>query len=124
MSYTFSPTMAVGGFNTTGIMFGMARTVGIVICAGLLAAVYQTVNDETRLAIGGIRRKREVRSERNTAMLEALLGSNLDARLQYDLLGARNVYKRALRLLCDPEVLASEKTMIRQAIFLAHNTGD
>lgn len=126
MSYSFGPTAAVGGagFSTTGVVFGMARTVGVVVCAGLLAAVYQTVNDEARLALGGLRQRRQIRSERNQAMIEALVGSNLDARYQYDILNARNAYRQALRLLCDPDVMQSEKTIIRQAIFLAHNTDD
>jgi hypothetical protein len=68
----------------------MSRTVGIVLGAGALAAVYQLTHEETRAALNEWRRRSQYRTARHEALLILLISSTLSLPLQERLLGSRD----------------------------------
>lgn len=124
MSY-FNPgsasAAATGSILRSASLGGMAGAVVMVLAAGLLAATYQIIQDETRIGLAALRARARYRVSRNEAILNDILGSGLDMRLQYELLGARNVYRRTQKILAKRDLLTDEKLILRESLRNAHN---
>ena len=81
---SFASTLATPGAALTraipGVLRGstlavMSRTVGIVVGAGMLAAVYQVTQEETKVTLSSWRERRRYRVARHEALLIVLLVS-------------------------------------------------
>jgi hypothetical protein len=94
----------------------MARTVGIVVSAGVLGAIYHVVNDESRSLIQHARVRRQYRRQRHELILVATLGSNLDVQVQDKLLRSRDTFKTITALLIDPDTTPDTRLKLRAAL--------
>lgn len=111
------PALRIGSALLRGPALAMmARSVGIILCAGLLAATYQLAGDETRAILNNLRLRSQYRRARHENILIALLGSTLAADLQDQLLRSRDSFQACMTLLADPQLAPESRTLIRQAI--------
>jgi hypothetical protein len=79
----------------------MARAVGVVLGAGMLAASYQIACEEGRVIIQNLRVGAAQRRARNTAITLALMNSGLPLELQARLRRKRDVVRAGLAMLAD-----------------------
>jgi len=94
----------------------MGRSVAIIVCAGLLAAIYHMALEETRSFAHNIRLRAQYRRSRHDALLVALLGSPIEAHLQHELLESSDAFKTSMNMLADPLVATGNKAYLREAI--------
>jgi hypothetical protein len=122
---SFASTLATPGAALTraipGVLRGstlavMSRTVGIVVGAGMLAAVYQVTQEETKVTLSSWRERRRYRVARHEALLIVLLGSLLSYPLQERLLASNDAFKTALEVLADPATEQRDRECIRAAL--------
>jgi len=73
----------------------MARAVGVVLGAGILAASYQLAYEEGRTIVHNVRVASAQRRARNEAILLALMGTELPFEMQDRLRRSRNVVNTA-----------------------------
>jgi hypothetical protein len=121
-SQTVGPAAKLGGTLLRATSLGaMARAVGIIVGAGLLAAIYHTANEETRAVLHSIRLRRRYSQARHEAILIAMLGSSLDLTLRDNLLRSRNAFNEALALLVNPELSDEDRELVRSALYRSCN---
>jgi hypothetical protein len=122
---SFASTLATPGAALTraipGVLRGstlavMSRTVGIVVGAGMLAAVYQVTQEETKVTLSSWRERRRYRVARHEALLIVLLGSPLSYAHQERLLASNDAFKTALEVLADPATEPRDRECIRAAL--------
>lgn len=94
----------------------MGRTVAVVVCAGLLAAIYQVAQDELRAAVQGLHKRHRFDRARDEFVILHVLGSNLEADLQDSLLRARNPIKRIVAMLSEPDTSEEVRRELRQIV--------
>ena len=94
----------------------MAQSVGIIIAAAILAAVYHLVQEETRTAIHNLRARSRYRRARHEGLLLGTLGSQLPVVIQDRLLYSRDAFRVALVLLADPTVNDLDKAILRDVL--------
>jgi hypothetical protein len=94
----------------------MGRTVGVVLSAGALAAVYQVTHDEMRLTLNRWRARSQFRQQRHEALLTTLLGSSLSVPAQNRLITSGDAFKAALRLLIDTTTSVADRSVLIAAI--------
>lgn len=104
---------------TLGIM---AQYAGMVVMAGILAAVYQLVHEETRGSLQLMRQRWRYRSVRHEGLLMELLGSPLPFGLQDHLLASRDAFRTCLEMLADPAIDIEDKDLIRQILRQVHGS--
>ena len=97
--------------GTTSIP-AMARAVGVVLTASVLAAGYQIAVDEGRLFINGLRSSSALRRARNDAALLLLMNSELPIELKDKLRRARNVFRTGMAMLTDPAIAQEDRQII------------
>jgi len=100
------------GLLRGGSLQSMARAVGIVLGAGILAASYQLAYDEGRTLIQGMRMQTAHRRARNEAVLLALLETKLPIELQDQLRRSRDVVSRCMQLLTNAQLPENHHTII------------
>jgi hypothetical protein len=83
----------------------MARAIGIVLGAGMLAASHQIAYEEGRLAIANLRNASGHRRARNTALTLALMNSGFPLELQDRLRRSRDAIGFGLAMLTDERAL-------------------
>jgi len=99
-----------------GSMAALARQVGVVLGAGLLAAVYQLTLEEGRGLVQAIHARGRARRERHERLLVATLGTSLDPTLQNRLLRSRDAFVAARAILADPDVAQADRDRLRAAL--------
>jgi hypothetical protein len=95
----------------------MARAVGVVLAAGLLAASYQIAYDEGQAFVHSLRVTARHRRARNDAMMLALIGTALPLDLLDHLHRARDVFQVCMTLLTDPSIPDDHRAIIRGTLF-------
>jgi hypothetical protein len=90
----------------------MAKALGVVVTASVLAASYQIAIDEGRQLINGLRSASAQRQARNDAITLLLFGSPLPIELKDKLRRSRNVFQAGLRMLTDPAVAQEDRDTI------------
>ena len=100
----------------------MAQSVGIIIAAAILAAVYHLVQEETRTAIHNLRARSRYRRARHEGLLLGTLGSQLPVVIQDRLLYSRDAFRVALVLLADPTVNDLDKAILRDVLQRIHGS--
>ena len=100
----------------------MAQSVGIIIAAAILAAVYHLVQEETRTAIHNLRARSRYRRARHEGLLLGTLGSQLPVVIQDRLLYSRDAFRVALVLLADPTVNDLDKAILRDVLQQIHGS--
>jgi hypothetical protein len=118
MNFTpFAAPLARAGTVLRGASLGaMSRSVGIVVSAGVLAAIYQLTHEETRAWLRTWRSRAHYRRARHEALLIQVLGSELPIPLQERFLASRDAFWTALELLADATVSAHDRKAIRCAL--------
>ena len=130
MSFSTATTVPYGariGGQTVlrGATLGaMAQSVGIIIAAAVLAAVYHLVQEETRTAIHNLRARSRYCRARHESLLLGTLGSTLPVLIQDRLLYSRDAFRVALQLLADATVSDVDKDLIRQVLQEIHGSRD
>jgi hypothetical protein len=119
-SFAAAPRFLSGAI-LKGTLAATGRTVGIVVCAGMLAAIYQAASDETRSLLNSLRARNRFRQARHEAVLLRTLGTTLSPPIQEALLRSRNAFKQSLALLADPDVPTEQKATLRQALETAYS---
>lgn len=94
----------------------MGRAVGVVVSAGVLAATYQLMLDESRNLLRGYSIRRNFRQRRKEALLVTTLGSGLDVAVQDRLLLAKDPFHEGLLILADPDVATRDRETVRNAM--------
>ena len=102
----------------------MAKGFGVLLAAALLAAAYQLVQEETRIAIHNMRARSRYRRARHESLLMAALGSHLPPLIQDRLLYSRDAFRVALEMLADPTVIGADKELIRHFLMEIHGSRD
>jgi hypothetical protein len=115
-----SPTN-LGILSTRGLLRGgslqsMARAVGVVLGAGLLAASYQIAYKEGQAIVHSLRVGARHRRARNDAVMLALIGTALPLDRLGDLRRARDVFRVCMTLLTDPSIPDEHRAIIRAAL--------
>lgn len=111
------PVIAAGRPLLQGAsLTAMGRTLGILVGAGVLGAVYQLTSDETKASINSMRIYGQFKRQRHEAILVATLGSALSPDLQNQLLRSRNAFKTAMKLLADPLLSVENRETLRSVI--------
>lgn len=111
----FPPRVGGGTLRATSIA-SMGQKVGVVVGAGVLAAIYQIVGEEGRTILADIRRRSALKRARRDAVLIGLLGSTLSPDLQLILMKARNPYDTALKMLAHPLVNYQDRELLRETL--------
>jgi hypothetical protein len=110
----------IGGTILRGTsLVTMAQTVGILVAAGLLAAIYNSANEETRAILQNIRSRRRFSQARHEAILMTVLGSELALDLQDCLLNSHDAFRAAMILLASPLLSPEERDLVRRALHMA-----
>ena len=107
---------SANGLLRGGSLQSMARAVGVVLGAGLLAASYQLALDEGRTLIQGMRMRSAHRHTRNEAVLLALLETKLPVELQDHLRRSRDVVARCMQLLTNGQLPEDHHAIIHGAL--------
>ena len=110
------------GLLRDGSLQSMARALGVVLGAGLLAASYQIAYDEGQAIVHGLRVDARQRRARNDAMMLALIGTALPLDLLDHLCRVRDVFRVCMTLLTDPSIPDDHRAIIRATLFRV--TGD
>lgn len=97
-------------------MASMGRTVGVLVGAGVLGAIYQIITEEARSQLQGIRQRAHLKRVRRDAVLIKLLGTELSPELQLALAVSRKPYETAIRLLALPQISTRDKELIRDTL--------
>ena len=120
MSLTSSlPTLAnVGIRSASDLLRGrtfpsMARAVGVVLGAGLLAASYQLAYEEGRTIIHNVSVASVQRRARNEAILLALMGTPLPFEMQDRLRRSRNVVSTAFEWMTRADFPAEHRALLQ-----------
>lgn len=118
LTTTIAPTVVKTGANVLKAtsLAAMGRTVGIIVCAGLLAAVYQTAQEEMRSAVQGLHKRRRYTQARDELIILHVLGSNLEVDLQDSLLHARRPLKSIISKLTEPDTSDDVRRELRQIV--------
>jgi hypothetical protein len=113
------------GLLQTPSLRSMARAVGVIMGAGMLAASYQIAYEEGRVAIQHLRAGSAHRRARNTAITLALINSSLPLELQDKLRRSHDVVRAGLAMLVnDKEKLSPEYRSIIHAALTKVSQGE
>ncbi len=104
------------GLLRGGSLQSMARAVGVVLGAGILAASYQLAYDEGRTLIQSMRMQSAHRRARNEAILLALLETKLPLEMQDRLRRSRDVMARCMQLLTNAQLPEGHHAIIHDAL--------
>jgi hypothetical protein len=99
-----------------GSLQSMARAVGVVLGAGLLAASYQIAHEEGQAIVHGLRLGARHRRARNDAVMLALFETALPLELLEHLRRARDVFRTGMTLLTDPSMPDDHRAIIRATL--------
>ena len=123
MSLTSSlPTLAnVGIRSASDVLRGrtlhsMARAVGVVLGAGLMAAVYQFSYEESRQLVHNMRQNGAYRRARNDRLMLVVLNSKLPIEMQEALRRSRDVVRACQKLLTHPALPPEHHAIIHAAL--------
>ena len=94
----------------------MGRAVGVVVSAGVLAAAYQLMLDESRGLIRTVSAQRHRRYVHHERMLVELLGKGLTPEVQNRLLNTRDAFATALQMLADSKIAENDRNLLRAAL--------
>jgi len=104
------------GLLRGGSLQSMARAVGVVVGAGLLAATYQFVYEEGRAFVHNLRLSSAHRRARNDALMLVLLNSKIPIETQDRLRRSRDVVNACMRLLTNPAFPPDQHAVIHHAL--------
>ncbi len=104
------------GLLRGGSLLSMARALGVVLGAGLLAASYQFAYEESRMVVHNIRIAGARRRARNDALMLLLLSSPLPIGLQEKLRRSRDAVNASMRLLTSPALPRDQHAIIHAAL--------
>jgi hypothetical protein len=122
MSLTSLPTLAnVGIRSASDLLHGrtlpsMARAVGVVLGAGILAASYQLAYEEGRTIIHNVRVASAHRRQRNEAILLALLSTTVPVEMQDRLRRSRDVVSTAFAWMTRADFPIEHRTVLRDTL--------
>jgi hypothetical protein len=122
MSFSTGATALPFGAQTGTQAFTRGATLGLA--TALLAAAYQLVQEETRIAIHNLRARSRYRRARHESLLMVALGSHLPPLIQDRLLYSRDAFRVALEMLADPTVSDADKELIRHFLMEIHGSRD
>ena len=94
----------------------LGRTVGVMVSAVTLAAVYQSVLDESRGWLRATSTGRQRRHARHEAVLVTALGRGLTPETEQRLLKCRDAFDEAIKLLADPKLAEGDRTLLRSIL--------
>ena len=94
----------------------MAKAVGVVAGAGMLAASYQIIYEEGRELVGSIRSNATQRRNRNDAVSLVLLTTELPIAAQDKIRRSRDAFRAAMALATDPSTPEHHRTILRDAL--------
>jgi hypothetical protein len=104
---------AVRGLLHANSLQSMARAVGVVVGAGMLAASYQIAHDEGQTFVQGLRDSARQRRSRNSALMLALVGTALPLRLLKRMRRSRDVFCECMAMVTDPALPDEHRAIIR-----------
>lgn len=115
-----TPAVAVVGSARAllrgGSLHSMARAVGVVVGAGVLAASYQIAYDEGRQVITNLRSAGQQRRARNDVVALALMSTELPLQAQDSIRRSRDALRTAIRLVTDEATPENYRLIIREAL--------
>jgi hypothetical protein len=94
----------------------MAKAVGVVAGAGMLAASYQIIYEEGRELVGSIRSTASQRRTRNDAVSLVLLSTDLPIAAQDKIRRSRDAFRAAMALATDPSTPEHYRAILREAL--------
>ena len=94
----------------------LGRTVGVMVSAVTLAAVYQSVLDESRGWLRATSTGRQRRHARHEAVLVTALGRGLTPETERRLLKCRDAFDEAIKMLADPKLAEGDRTLLRSIL--------
>jgi hypothetical protein len=94
----------------------MARAVGVVVGAVLLAASYQIAYEEGRDVVRTLRANVAQRRVRNDAVVLALMTTDLPIQMQDQIRRSRDAFRAAMALVTDEATPENFRTTIREAL--------
>jgi hypothetical protein len=94
----------------------MAKAVGVVAGAGMLAASYQILYEEGRGLVGSIRSNATQRHNRNDAVSLVLLTTELPLPAQDKIRRSRDAFRAAMALATDPSTPENYRAILRDAL--------
>jgi hypothetical protein len=120
----FGAQTGTQAFTRGATLGAMAQGFGVLLAVALLAAAYQLVQEETRIAIHNLRARSRYRRARHESLLMVALGSHLPPLIQDRLLYSRDAFRVALEMLADPTVSDADKELIRHFLMEIHGSRD
>jgi hypothetical protein len=118
---SFASSFAGPARNAAQLLRGnlpqMAKTLGVIIGGGFMAAVYQSAHEEIKTSIDNWRSRKAYVRGRHELILARLLGTELEPNLQQMLLHSKDSFSTCLLILGQPttKVAQTDKDRIRQA---------
>jgi hypothetical protein len=94
----------------------MARAVGVILGAALLAATYQLAYEESRQVVHNIRVNSARRHARNEALMLILFRSTLPVETQEQLRRSRDTVASCMRMLTNPTLPVDQHILIHAAL--------
>ncbi len=104
------------GLLRGGSLQSMARAVGVVLGAGLLAASYQFAYEEGRTFVHNMRLSSAHRRARNDALMLVLLNSKIPIETQDRLRRSRDAVGACMRMLTNPTLPQDQHDVIHAAL--------
>jgi hypothetical protein len=116
---------SAGGLIQSPTLRTMARTIGVILGAGVLAAGHQIAYEEGRGLIHNMRTGTVRRRQQNTTLLLVLMNSGLPLELQDRLRRSRDVVRAGLAMLADEKAkLPPEHHAIIHAALMKTTQGE
>lgn len=97
-------------------LHSMAKAVGVVAGAGMLAASYQILYEEGREVVGTIRSNATQRRNRNDAVSLILLSTELPIAAQDKIRRSRDAFRAAMALATNPSTPEGYRAILREAL--------
>jgi hypothetical protein len=94
----------------------MARTVGVVLGAGVLAASYQITLEEGRTIVFNLRANAQQRRDRNDAVLLVLDNLDIPIEVNEKLRRSRDMFRTGMSMLSDQTITAEHRAAIYDAL--------
>jgi hypothetical protein len=99
-----------------GSLQSMARAVGVVLGAGVLAASYQIVYEEGRTIVFNLRANAQQRRARNDAAILVLYNLDIPIEVKEKLQRSRDMFRTGMSMLSDQTITAEHRTAIHDAL--------
>jgi hypothetical protein len=107
---------SAGRLLRAGSLSSMARAVGVMLGAGLLAASYHVAYEEGRAFFDALRTNGARRRNRNDAVLLVLMATELPLPAQDRIRRSRDAFRAAMALVTDLNTPEQYRTIIRTAL--------